>query len=61
MPHLDREEVVAILLDFLARGVLSEEHFGYLVEVMERVRRQGVEPPEVAPFRLEGKVRHIIR
>ena len=43
MPHLDGEEVVAILLGLLARGVLSEECFGYLLGVAERVERQRVE------------------
>ena len=37
VPHLDGEEVVAILLGLLARGVLSEERFGYLLKVVERV------------------------
>jgi len=34
--HLDGEEVVAIPLGFLARSVLSEERFNYLLEVVER-------------------------
>jgi len=40
LPHFDSEKVVVILLDLLARGVLSEEHFGYLLEVVERMGRQ---------------------
>jgi len=37
LPHLDGEEVVAILLGLLTRGVLSEERFNYLLEVVKKV------------------------
>ena len=36
MPHLDGQEVMAILLGLLARDVMGKEHFGYLFEVIER-------------------------
>ena len=43
LPHFDGEKVV-VVLGFPARGVLSEEHFVYLLEVVERARRQRIEP-----------------
>ena len=36
LPHLDGEEVMIVLLDLLLRDKLSEEHFGYLLEVAQR-------------------------
>jgi len=36
LPHLNGKEVMVVLLDPLARDVLSEEHFGDLLEVVER-------------------------
>ena len=44
LPHFVTEKVVVLLLGLLARDVLSEEHFGYLLKVVERMRRQRVEP-----------------
>ena len=44
MPHLYGEEMIIVLLGFLARGILSEERLGYLHKIVERVRRQRVEP-----------------
>ena len=43
LPHSD-SEMVAILLGLPARGVLSEERFSYLLEVVERMGQQRVEP-----------------
>ena len=37
LPHFDGEGVVIVLLDFPVRGVLGEEHLGYLLEVVERM------------------------
>ena len=37
LPHLDGEKMVVVLLDPLMRGVLSEERFDYLLEVVERM------------------------
>ena len=44
LPHLYEEEAMVILFCLPTRCVLSEERFGYLLEVMERLWRQGVEP-----------------
>ena len=44
MPHLNGEEMMVVILTLLAGGVLSEEHLGYLLEIVERVRWQKVEP-----------------
>ena len=38
LSHLNIKKVVAILLGFSARGILSEKYFGYLLEVVERMR-----------------------
>jgi len=43
-PHLDRKEVMATPLGFLARCVLCEEGFSDFWEIMKRARRQGLEP-----------------
>ena len=40
LSHFDSEEVVVILFGLLARGVLSEERFGYLLEVVEKMWRR---------------------
>jgi len=42
LPHLDGKEVVNILLGFSTRDVLSEECFGYILKVMERVWRKRI-------------------
>ena len=44
LPHFDGEKVVVVLLGFPARGVLGDERFGYLLEVVGRMWWQGVEP-----------------
>jgi len=44
LSHFDDEKVVVVLLGLMARDVLSEEHIGYLLEVVERMWQQGVEP-----------------
>ena len=36
LPHFDKEEVLVVLLSLLTRGVLSEEYFNYLFEVVEK-------------------------
>ena len=36
MPHLDGEEVMAIPLSLFTRGVLCEEDFDELQEIVER-------------------------
>ena len=43
LPHLDSEKIVVVPLTLSARCVLSGERFGYLLKVMERMRRLGVE------------------
>ena len=58
LPHFDGEEMMVVLLSLLARGILSEKRFAYLLKVAERVRRQRVEPIRCRTFRLEGKVMH---
>jgi len=37
LPHLNREEVMVILLDLLARGVSDKKCFSHLCKVVERV------------------------
>jgi len=44
LPHLDGEEVMAIFLGLLARGVLGKKRFCHLCKVVERVWRLRVEP-----------------
>jgi len=44
LPHLDGEEVMIVLLGLQARGVLSEERFGYLIEIAKRMGRLRVAP-----------------
>jgi len=44
LSHFDSENVVVVLLDLPARGILGDERFGYLFEVVKRMWRQGVEP-----------------
>ena len=43
LPYFEREEVMVVLLGLLARCILGEERFSYLLEVVERVWRQRVE------------------
>jgi len=42
LPHLDWENLVVVSLSLLARCVLGDEHFRHLLEVAERMQRQGV-------------------
>ena len=42
--HFNVEEEIIVLVSLLARGVLSEELFGYLLEVVKRMWRRGVNP-----------------
>ena len=49
-----------VFLDLQARDILSEEHFGYLIEVMEGMGRQRENQSEATPFKLYEKVRHMI-
>ena len=44
LPHLYGEDVMVVLLCLPMRGVLSEECLCYFLEVVERTRRQRVEP-----------------
>ena len=37
LPHFDGEKMVVVLLGLPARGILSEEHFNYLLEIVERM------------------------
>ena len=57
-PHLDREEVMVILLEFLDGGILSDEQLGEAFKVMDLALRKGVEPIEGCVFKLEGKIQH---
>ena len=43
MPHHIGKEIMVVLLGFLAKGVLSGEHFNYLLEVVEGAGWQSVE------------------
>ena len=43
LPHVDGEKVVVVLLSLPARCVLGKKHFGHLLKVVERMRRQKVE------------------
>jgi len=49
------EEMMIVLVGLLMGGVLSEEHFGYLFEIMERMRRQRVEPIWFRIFQTGGE------
>jgi len=42
--HLDGEKVVVVSLSFPVRCVMGEESYGHLLQVVERMWRQGVEP-----------------
>ena len=42
--HLDCEEVVAIFLEFLPRGILVEEDVANLLKASERPCREGIKP-----------------
>ena len=44
-----------VLLDLLARGVLSEERFSYLFEVAEIAGWERVEPIRCHTFQIGGK------
>jgi len=46
---------MAVFLGLLEGGVLSEERLGYRLEIMERARRQRVEPIRCHTFQTEGK------
>jgi len=35
LPHFDGEKVMVVSLSLPTRGILSEERFGYLLEVVE--------------------------
>ena len=55
LPHLNEEEMMVILLGLPTRGVLSEKCFGYLLEVVERMKRQRVEPIQDHAFQVGRK------
>ena len=44
MSYFDDEEVVIILLGLSARGILGEKCLGYLLEIVERMRGQRINP-----------------
>ena len=44
LPYLDGEDMVVVFLGLPAEDVLSEECLGCLLEIVERMWRQGVEP-----------------
>ena len=44
-----------VLLGLLMKGVLSDKHFGYLLEVAERAGRQRVKPIQCHTFQTGGK------
>ena len=39
LPHFNAKEVIIVLVSHLARCVLSEKRFGYLLEVVKRMWR----------------------
>jgi len=39
LPHLDEEEMMAISLGLLVRGVLNEEGLDHLHKIMDKARR----------------------
>jgi len=49
--------MMSVLLGLLARGVLSEKCFGYLLKVVERAGQQRVEPIRCHSFQTGGKDR----
>ena len=49
---------MVVLLGPLTSGVLSEECFGYLLEVAKRAGWHRVEQSNATPFRLEEKMIH---
>jgi len=55
LPHLDREEVMVILLGILVRGVLSEKRFSYLFKVAKKAERRRVEPIRCRTFQTGEK------
>jgi len=58
LPRHDEEEMMVVLLGPLTSGVLSEECFGYLLEVAKRAGWHRVEQSNATPFRLEEKMIH---
>ena len=55
LPHLNGEEMIVILFGLLTRGVLSEKHFGYFLDVAERVGWQRIESIRRYTFQIGGK------
>jgi len=55
LPYLDGEEMVVVLLGRLAGGVLSKKRLGYLLEIVQRAKRQRVEPIRCHTFQAVGK------
>jgi len=47
--------MVVFLLSLLTRGVQNEKRLSYLLEIVERVRQQGVEPIQCHTFQTGGK------
>ena len=44
LPHLDNEKMVVVPLNLLTRCILGEKCFGHFLKVIERLRRQKIEP-----------------
>ena len=55
--HLDGEEVITVLLEFMSGYKLIREGFPHLLEVSKRVARKRVEPVVGDPLKLEGNTR----
>ena len=53
--HLDRKEVVVVLLELLVGGVLRQEQLGEIIEVVDRSWRKRVEPIESYSLLTGGK------
>ena len=43
LPYFNGEEVMVVLLGLPTKAILSEENFGYLLDVTEGMRRQRIE------------------
>ena len=60
-PHLDRDELITTTLGFLARGVLCEKASVTSEKLLRERSGMDKNHSYAAPFKLEGKVRHITR
>ena len=55
LPQFDGKKVEIVFLGLPTRGVPSEKRFGDLIEVVERMQRQGVEPIQGHAFQTRLK------